>query len=72
MKEMGDEGCMASEFQFKEAGEKSIKLRAVLMDGVFEHVEMDGLVGNNFFERHEVLVDFPNQRVLVRSNEPFK
>ncbi|MCY1344916.1 gag-polyprotein putative aspartyl protease [compost metagenome] len=68
MVEMENEGCMASEFQLGEIGAEGIKLNAVLMDGAFENVDMDGVIGNDFFERFAVLIDFPGQRLLIKEN----
>lgn len=68
MAEMDDEECLASEFQLDEIGTADIRLNAVLIDGTFDHLQMDGLIGNNFFKKFTVLIDFPGQRLLIKDN----
>ncbi|WP_145536206.1 aspartyl protease family protein [Yersinia thracica] len=60
------EGCVASDFQLNEMGTKEISFNAVLLDGVFNQMDTDGLIGNNFLNKFAVLIDFPGQRLLIR------
>ncbi|MFZ1872700.1 MAG: hypothetical protein WAU54_07970, partial [Chania sp.] len=55
-------------FKLDGLGTENIKLNAVLLDGAFEHMETDGLIGNNFFKNFVVLIDFPGQRLLIKDN----
>ncbi|KEY60667.1 pepsin/retropepsin-like aspartic protease family protein [Serratia sp. DD3] len=66
--EMDNEGCTASEFQLAEIGTENIKLNALLLDGTFEQMDTDGLIGNNFFKKFAVLIDFPAQRLLIKGS----
>lgn len=68
MPEMDNKGCVAAEFQLDEVGKENIKLGAVLLDGAFEHMETDGLIGHNFFKNFAVLIDFPGQRLLIKNH----
>jgi len=68
MLEMDNKGCEATEFKLDGLGTENIKLNAVLLDGAFEHMETDGLIGNNFFKNFVVLIDFPGQRLLIKDN----
>lgn len=68
MPEMDNKGCIATEFQLDGVGRKEIKLNSVLLEGNFEHIETDGLVGNNFFKDFIVIIDFPGQRLLIKDN----
>ncbi|CNK86484.1 Uncharacterised protein [Yersinia enterocolitica] len=60
------EGCIASVFQLGEAGEKRIKLNAMLLDGAFNQMNADGLIGNNFLQKFAVIIDFPAQQLLIK------
>lgn len=68
MPEMNNKGCVATEFQLDEVGIENIKLNAVLLDGAFEHMETDGLIGNNFFKEFAVLIDFPGQKLFIKNH----
>ncbi|WP_337264414.1 MULTISPECIES: hypothetical protein [unclassified Serratia (in: enterobacteria)] len=68
MAEMNNKGCAATEFQLDEVGKEDIRLNAVLLDGAFEHMETDGLIGNNFFKNFAVLVDFPGQKLFIKNH----
>ncbi|CNL56652.1 aspartyl protease family protein [Yersinia aldovae] len=66
MAEMDHEGCVSSEFRLNGIGPKDIKLNAVLLDGTFQQMDTDGLIGKNFLDRFTVLIDFPGQRLLIK------
>ncbi|MNF48646.1 hypothetical protein D3C84_298980 [compost metagenome] len=65
---MDNEGFQASAFQLKDIETEEVKLDAVLIDGEFDQLEMDGVVGRNFFEKFAVLIDFTAQRLLIKDN----
>lgn len=60
------DGCVASDFQLNEVGAKEISFNAVLLDGVFNQMDTDGLIGNNFLNKFAVLIDFPGQKLLIK------
>ncbi|WP_434524897.1 aspartyl protease family protein [Photorhabdus asymbiotica] len=68
VKEMDNEGCVASTFQLDEMGVEGIKLNSVLVDGGFNQLDTDGLIGNNFFNKYAVLIDFPGKRLFIKEN----
>ncbi len=45
---------------------KKININAVIIDGKFDHLSADGLVGNNFFQQYAVLIDFPGKRLFIK------
>ena len=60
------EGCVAADFQLNEKGATGISFNAVLLDGVFKQIDTDGLIGNNFLNEFALLIDFPEQRLLIK------
>ncbi len=66
IKDMDNEECFASAFQLEGAGVKKININAVIIDGKFDHLSADGLVGNNFFQQYAVLIDFPGKRLFIK------
>lgn len=58
MKEMDYEGCEVLDFQFNEIGVIEIGFNVVLLDGVFNQMDIDGLIGNNFFNEFVLVIDF--------------
>ncbi|OKP01119.1 aspartyl protease family protein [Xenorhabdus eapokensis] len=68
VKGMDNEECVASAFQFDEEVAQEIKLDALLVDGDFNHLNADGLIGNNFFNQYAVLIDFPGKRLFIKDN----
>ncbi|KOY63127.1 hypothetical protein AM629_04240 [Photorhabdus heterorhabditis] len=68
VQEMDNEGCVASTFQLDEMGAKGIKLNSVLVDGEFNQLNTDGLIGNNFFNKYAILIDFSGKRLFIKEN----
>ncbi|HDL7734027.1 TPA: hypothetical protein PXR55_002995 [Yersinia enterocolitica] len=68
MKEMDHEGCEASDFQLNEIGATEIGFNAVLLDGAFNQVDTDGLIGNNFLNEFALLIDFPGQKIHIKKS----
>ncbi|MDA5543485.1 MULTISPECIES: aspartyl protease family protein [Yersinia] len=66
MKEMDHKGCVASDFQLNEIGATEIGFNAVLLDGQFNQMDTDGLIGNNFLNEFALAIDFPKQRLLIK------
>ncbi|CBY27644.1 TPA: hypothetical protein ACY3XX_001209 [Yersinia enterocolitica] len=69
IKEMDHEGCEASDFQLNEMGATEIGFNAVLLDGAFNQMDTDGLIGNNFLKKFAVVLDFPEKRLLIKKFE---
>ncbi|WP_074020445.1 hypothetical protein [Xenorhabdus thuongxuanensis] len=67
-KDLDKEKCIVSTFQLNEIGAKKIKLNSLLVDGDFNHLNADGLIGNNFFNQYAVLIDFPGKRLFIKDN----
>ncbi|SUP70521.1 hypothetical protein [Yersinia kristensenii] len=66
MKEMDHEGCEASDFQLNEIGATEIGFNAVLLDGAFNQMDTDGLIGNNFLNEFALVIDFPGQKLHIK------
>ncbi|WP_099141943.1 hypothetical protein [Xenorhabdus kozodoii] len=60
--------CVASTFQLDDTGAKEIALNSLLIDGGFNHLHADGLIGKNFFDQYAVLIDFTGKRLLIKDN----
>ncbi|PHM60114.1 aspartyl protease family protein [Xenorhabdus ishibashii] len=67
-KELSKEECVVSTFQLDEKDAKKIKLNSLLVDGDFNHLNADGLIGNNFFNQYAILIDFPGKRLFIKDN----
>ncbi|MDC9606284.1 aspartyl protease family protein [Xenorhabdus griffiniae] len=67
-KKLENEECDVSTFQIDEDGIKKIELNSLLVDGDFNHLNADGLIGNNFFNQYSVLIDFPGKRLFIKDN----
>ncbi|CNK64369.1 aspartyl protease family protein [Yersinia alsatica] len=63
---MEHEGCVASDFQLNEKGVKEISFNAVLLDGAFNQMDTDGLIGKNFLDKFALLIDFPAKKILIK------
>ncbi|MEQ1974708.1 hypothetical protein [Xenorhabdus sp. SGI240] len=66
--DLANEECTVSAFQLDEAGANAIKLNSLLVDGEFNQLNADGLIGNNFFNQYAVLIDFPGKRLFIKNN----
>ncbi|WP_340614626.1 aspartyl protease family protein [Xenorhabdus thailandensis] len=66
LESMKNEGCTASTFQLENTGVKKIKLNSVLLDGDFNQLNADGIIGNNFFKKHIILIDFVSNQLLIK------
>ncbi|MBC8949556.1 MULTISPECIES: aspartyl protease family protein [Xenorhabdus] len=66
--DLDKEECIVSTFQLDEKNAKKIKLNSLLIDGDFNHLNADGLIGNNFFNQYAVLIDFPGKRLFIKDN----
>ncbi len=66
MKEMDHKGCVASDFQLNEIGATEIGFNAVLLDGQFNQMDTDGLIGNNFLNEFALAIDFPGQKIHIK------
>ncbi len=66
MKEMDHEGCEASDFQLNEIGATEIGFNAVLLDGAFNQMDTDGLIGNNFLNEFSLAIDFTGQKIHIK------
>ncbi|CNG63412.1 Uncharacterised protein [Yersinia enterocolitica] len=66
MKEMDHEGCEASDFLLNEIGATEIGFNAVLLDGAFNQMDTDGLIGNNFLNEFALVIDFPGQKIHIK------
>ncbi|WP_338885796.1 hypothetical protein [Xenorhabdus sp. TH1] len=66
LESMKNEGCTASTFQLENTGVKKIKLNSVLLDGDFNQLNADGIIGNNFFKKHIILIDFVNNQLFIK------
>lgn len=67
MKEMDHEGCEASDFQLNEIGATEIGFNAVLLDGAFNQMDTDGLIGNNFLNEFSLAIDFTGQKFTSKN-----
>ncbi|EEP92292.1 hypothetical protein ykris0001_1160 [Yersinia kristensenii ATCC 33638] len=63
---MDHEGCEASDFQLNEIGATEIGFNAVLLDGAFNQMDTDGLIGNNFLNEFALVIDFPGQKLHIK------
>ncbi len=68
LKDMDNKGCVASAFRLVGTGAKKIDVNAVILDGKLDHLGADGLIGNNFFQKYAVLIDFPGKRLFIKEN----
>ena len=68
--ELDYESCRATQINIKSAPSGKINIEAVLVDNVDSQMEAEGLLGTNFLQHHRVLIDFPNQQLLMRAIEP--
>lgn len=68
LNEMDNDGCNASTFQLEDEVLGKININAVILDGKFDQIEADGLIGNNFFQKYAVLIDFPGNKLFIKPN----
>lgn len=70
MAEMDNDNCEATQVHIKDATPGKFNVNALVLEGSFQHMEADGLLGTNFLQNHAVLIDFPSNRLMIRSIEP--
>lgn len=69
MAELDNDRCEAIQLHIKNATPGDFNVDAILLEGDFTHMETDGLVGQNFLQQHIVIIDFPNNQMLLRPIE---
>lgn len=47
------------------AAENKLAINALLVEGDFKHMDVDGVIGNNFIQNHKILIDFPKHTLLI-------
>ncbi|ORM57534.1 hypothetical protein PRCB_05920 [Pantoea rodasii] len=70
MAELDDEDCQATNITLKHATRGKVNIDVVLLNNEVEQMTADGILGTNFLQHHRVLIDFPNQQLLMRAIEP--
>lgn len=70
MTELEDDGCQATKINIRHVTSGEENINAILLDNIDSQMEADGILGANFLKHHRVLIDFPNQQLLMRANEP--
>ena len=69
MDELDNDRCEAIRLHIKNATPGDFNVEAILLEGDYTHMETDGLVGQNFLQQHIVIIDFPNNQMLLRPIE---
>ncbi|PHI31565.1 pepsin/retropepsin-like aspartic protease family protein [Budvicia aquatica] len=50
-----------------DTGAKKVKTPVLLLNGNFSHLPFDGLLGTTFLDEYETVIDYPKQRLLIRT-----
>lgn len=45
--------------------ENKLAINAVVVDGDFKHMDVEGVIANNFIQNHKILVDFPHHTLFI-------
>ena len=69
MDELDNDRCEAIRLHIKNTTPGDFNVDAILLEGGYTHMETDGLVGQNFLQQHIVIIDFPNNQMLLRPIE---
>lgn len=70
MAEMKNDNCEATQVHIKDTTPGKFNVNVLVLEGSFQHMKADGLLGTNFLQNHTVLIDFPNNQLMIRSIEP--
>ncbi|MDI9222682.1 aspartyl protease family protein [Pantoea sp. EA-12] len=70
MAEMDNNNCEATQVHIKDTAPGKFNVNVLVLEGDFQHMKADGLLGTNFLQNHAVLIDFPNNQLMIRSTEP--
>ncbi len=65
MSSLDQNDCNAMKMLVNEP-ENKLVINAVLVDGDFKHMNVDGVIGNNFIRNHKILIDFPNHKLFIK------
>ena len=67
---MESDNCEAPQVHIKDTTPGKFNVNALVLEGDFQHMKADGLLGTNFLQNHVVLIDFPNNQLMIRSTDP--
>ncbi|MBJ9952758.1 MULTISPECIES: hypothetical protein [unclassified Acinetobacter] len=45
--------------------ENKLAINAVVVDGDFKHMDVEGVIANNFIQKHKILIDFPHHTLFI-------
>lgn len=65
MSNLDQNNCNAMKVLVNGAENKLI-INTMLVDGDFKHMNVDGVIGNNFIRNHKILIDFPNNKLFIK------